>query len=40
VLRWVYEPEWAEQLDAALDQAQAGWEQSALTLEAAERFGR
>ncbi len=36
VLRWRYEPEWAQQLDAALDRAQAGWEQSTLIAEAAE----
>ena len=40
VLRWVYEPAWAEQIDAALDRAQAGWEQSPLILEAAEELGR
>jgi hypothetical protein len=36
VLRWVYEPAWAEQIEAALDRAQAGWEQSTLTLEEAD----
>ncbi len=40
VLRWVYEPEWAEQIEAALDREQAGWEQSTLTLEAADGFER
>ncbi len=40
VLRWRYEPAWAEQVDAALDQAQAGWEQSTLIAEAADGLGR
>ncbi len=40
VLRWVYEPEWAEQIEAALDLAQAGWEQSTLIAEAAEELWR
>jgi len=40
VLRWRYEREWAEQIDAALDRAQAGWEQSTLTLEAADGLER
>jgi len=40
VLRWCYEPEWAEQIDAALDRAQAGWEQSTLILEEADGLGR
>jgi len=40
VLRWVYEPEWAEQIDAALDRAQAGWEQAPLITEEADALGR
>ena len=40
VLRWRYEPAWAEQIEAALDRAQAGWEQSTLIVEAADGFGR
>jgi hypothetical protein len=40
VLRWVYEPAWAEQIEAALDQAQAGWEQSTLALEEADGLER
>ncbi len=40
VLRWCYEPAWVEQIEAALDRARAGWEQSVLTLEAADGFGR
>jgi hypothetical protein len=40
VLRWRYEPAWAEQLDVALDRAQVGLEQSTLILEEGEEFGR
>jgi hypothetical protein len=40
VLRWIYEPEWAEQIEAALDREQAGWEQSTLALEEADGLER
>ncbi len=40
VLRWRYEPEWAEQIEAALALARAGWQQLALTLEEADGLGR
>jgi hypothetical protein len=32
VLRWIHEPAWAREVDAALDRAQRGWEQSSLAL--------
>ncbi len=40
VLRWVYEPAWAEQIEAALDRVQAGWEQSTFALEEADGLER